>query len=194
MKDIVLDYRFAARSKQQSARAVVADCAVGDGHLRSRLRACDHIAGLQFFRQRRCEDHARVLFIQPFNGFHHSLAIGDHAWAVHEFEAFLGQDEVESELLRMNQAHLDFIWRELACDLRVDAVDVGSVVFLIFEQAVRHHNAAGAVDEMSGVGGDADYAAAARRGGYLHVVELDIAAALRDNAHSAAMVDGDPGK
>lgn len=76
-------------------------------------------------------------------------------------------------------------------DGHVQPVDIRRVVFLVLERAVDHADVAAAVDVVRGVGRNADHASLAGRGDDHQLAKLDVAAALRDHTHAAAVVEVD---
>ncbi len=62
---------------------------------------------------------------------------------------------------------------------------------LVLERAVDHADVAAAVDVVRGVGRNADHASLAGRGDDHQLAKLDVAAALRDHTHAAAVVEVD---
>ena len=70
----------------------------------------------------------------------------------------------------MDQADLKAGGRKDAHNFGVQTVDVGGVILLSFEQAVHQLDAATAIDEVGGIGGDAADALAAGRRGDLNLM------------------------
>ena len=66
---------------------------------------------------------------------------------------------------------------------------VGRIILLVAEDAVQHADEALAVDEMRGIGRDADHPVGTGRRLHIQTQQFDILRTLGDHAHPAAVVD-----
>ena len=88
-------------------------------------------------------------------------------------------------------AKQEFVGREHLVHRHVPPMDIGRVVLLASEDAVDHPDIALAVDEMGGVGRNADDPVRTGRGLYIEPKQFDVFGALGDDAHPAAVVQFD---
>ena len=185
----LLDDDRAARAEQQAAGAVAPHAAPLDEHLGIALVGRHHMAPLDALGQRLGEGHLGVDLVDPLRRLHRAVGVGFDIVVVDQFETHSRADEVDAVLPRIAPAQQHPVGPRHPVGGHVEAVDVGRIVLLVLEHAVDHADIPAAVDEVRGVGRDADHAVLAGRRHDDEPAQLDVVAALGDDAHAAAVVE-----
>ena len=188
MEVVVLDDDPPARAEQQAARPVAAHPAAADLDV-----GIPFVGRHDVFRsgpvgQRLGEGHLGIDAVEPAHRLHRPAGIGGHRAVVHQFDLHPLAEEIDAVLSRVAPAQQGTVGSLDPLDGHVEAVDVRRVVLLVLEHAVDHADVAAAIDIVRGIGRDADHAVLAGSRRDDHPLERDVAAALRDDPHAAAVV------
>ena len=188
VEDVILDDHLPARADQQPPGPVVAYVATAYQHIRVSAVFRHHVPGSEAVRQLPAEIHLRIFAVEVFHALYFGVSAGLQGGFFRKFHLHPGLDEVAPDLRPVTPAQKGPVARKELLHGHIPAVDIGSIILLVAEDAIFHPYVSLAVYEVGGVGGDADDAAASGRRFDIHPQQVNVLGTLGDDAHPAAVV------